>query len=58
MVSTGHPQIRILVVDDHQIAREGIRGLLLFNRTSWSSPKRRTDAKLSSSFVFIARTSQ
>jgi DNA-binding NarL/FixJ family response regulator len=28
MVSTGHPQIRILVVDDHQIAREGIRGLI------------------------------
>ena len=28
MVSAGQPQIRILVVDDHQIAREGIRGLI------------------------------
>src|SRR5580692_9344969 len=28
MVTAGHPQIRVLVVDDHQIAREGIRGLI------------------------------
>src|SRR5260370_36396585 len=28
MVSARHPKIRILVVDDHPIVREGIRGLI------------------------------
>ena len=28
MVSVGHPQIRILVADDHPIVREGLRGLI------------------------------
>ena len=28
MVSAGHPQIRILVADDHPIVREGVRGLI------------------------------
>ena len=28
MMSVGHPQIRILVADDHPIVREGLRGLI------------------------------
>jgi len=28
MVNAGHPQVRILVADDHPIVREGLRGLI------------------------------
>ncbi len=28
MMSAGHPQIRILVADDHPVVREGLRGLI------------------------------
>ena len=46
------------ILDDTQPGSQEVAVHKPFNRTSWSSPKRRTDAKPSSSFVIIARTSQ
>ena len=52
------PQFGFSSLTTTQLSARDFAGSLLFNRTSWSSPKRRMDAKPSSNFVFIALTSQ